>query len=215
MSGTMFLQTRKPDTFLSCICWASEARVSNSWSRIRNRQIRRAEKAITEGKSRVRGWKERMAQGRRNTKTEEREPVRRWGSISQCASLCLMLMLASASRLKQEKLLEATAKTLTRVVTVSTNSICLWSRYRITSSFSTSPSISSRTVRSLESAPSSKSAQHVQKRQMLAREERKRREVWCRFFIFSRLLANVRITQCDQTSWKGYDGSFPCWQNPD
>jgi len=201
MSGTIFLQTRKPDTFLSCICWASETSVSNSWIRIRNRQMRRAEKAITEGKLRVRGWKkERIVQGRRNTKMEKREPVRRWGSISQCASLCFMLMLTSASKLKQEKLLEATANTLTRVLTVSTNSICLWSRYLITSSFSTSLSKSSRTVISLERASSSRRAQQAQKRQMLAREERLRREICCRFFILGLAAAG----RCDQKRWKGY-----------
>merc|ERR1711971_1190168 len=153
----------------------------------------------------------------------EREPVRRWGSISQCASLCFsMLMLTSASRLKQEKLLEATAKTLTRVLTVSTISICFWSRYLITSSFSTSLSKSSRTVISLERASSSRRAQQAQKRQMLAREERLRREICCRFFILGLAAAG----RCDQTRWKGHQmrwkgypwlaaGKFKCQPSSD
>ena len=83
MSGTMLLQTRKPDNFLSCTFRESDARVSNSWSRILSRQIRRAKEAIIEGKLKGRGWKDMMAQGRINAKMAEREPVRRWGNISQ------------------------------------------------------------------------------------------------------------------------------------
>ena len=107
-----------------------------------------------------------------------------------------MLMLANANRLKQEKLLEATAITLTTVVTVSTSCICFSSRYNITSSFSTSLSKSSRTVTCLERAPSRRSAQQEQKRQMLAREERLRREICCRFFILRLAGGN-----CEGSKW--------------
>ena len=113
-----------------------------------------------------------------------------------------MLMLANANRLKQEKLLEATATTLTMVVTVSTSCICFSSRYNITSSFSTSLSKSSRTVTCLERAPSRRSAQQEQKRQMLAREERLSREISCRFFILGWLVAIVRV-RSGQTRGEG------------
>jgi len=78
MSGTMFLQTRKPDIFLSCTFRARVARVSSSCRRTLNRQSKRAKTAITEGKSRGwgRGWRKRIAQGRRNRKMAEREPVK-------------------------------------------------------------------------------------------------------------------------------------------
>merc|ERR1712223_1111115 len=93
MSGTMFLQTLKPD-----LLWAGKIlerlkRASNSWRRARNMAIRRAEAAIKEGKLRERGEEERMSQGRRKKKMAGREPVKRWGSINQEVNLLLMVML--------------------------------------------------------------------------------------------------------------------------
>merc|ERR1712038_1976960 len=92
-----------------------------------------------------------------------REPVKRWGSINQEVNLFLMVILASAIRLKQDKVLEAMASTLTMMLILCSSSICFCSTCLITSSLRTSLSKSSPLVTSLEMAPSIKRAQQAQK----------------------------------------------------
>merc|ERR1711899_313498 len=167
-------------------------RVSDSWRRARNKAIRRAEAAIKEGKLRERGEEERMSQGRRKKKMAGREPVKRWGSINHEVNLLLMVMLASAIRLKQDDVLEAMASTLTMMLSLCSSSICIRSTCLITSSLRTSLSKSSPSVTSLEMAPSIKRAQQAQKTQMLTREERPSINFWCRFFIFHSLISIAR-----------------------
>merc|ERR1711973_363321 len=80
-----------------------------------------------------------------------REPVKRWGSINHEVNLLLMVIVASAIRLKQDKVLEAMASTLTMMLSLCSSSIC--STCLITSSLRTSLSKSSPSVTSLEMAP--------------------------------------------------------------
>merc|ERR1711936_1068338 len=118
-----------------------------------------------------------------------REPVKRRGSINHKVNLLLMVMLASAIRLKQDKVLEAMASTLTMMLILCSSSICFCPTCHITSSLRTTLSKSSTLVTSLEMAPSIKSAQQAQKTQMLTREERPSIHLWCRFFIFHALIS--------------------------
>merc|ERR1719317_355389 len=127
-----------------------------------------------------------------------REPVKRWGSINQEVNLLLMVMLASAIRLKQDNVLEAMASTLTMMLSLCSSSICIRSTCLITSSLRTSLSKSNPLVTSLEVAPSIKRAQQEQKTQMLTREERPSIHLWCRFFIFHALISSAR-TQSRRT----------------
>merc|ERR1719336_593580 len=121
-----------------------------------------------------------------------REPVMRWGSINHEVNLLLMVMLASAIRLKQDNVLEAMASTLTMMLILCSSSICFCSTCNITSSLRTLLSKSSPLVTSLEMAPSIKRAQQAQKTQMLTREERPSINLWCRFFIFHSLISSAR-----------------------
>merc|ERR1712038_946738 len=146
MSGTMFLQTLNPDLLCAGKILERLKRVSNSWRRARNKVIRRAEAAIKEAKLRERGLKERMSQGRRKKKMAGTEPVKRWGSINHEVNLLLMVMLASAIRLKQDNVLEAMASTLTIMLSLCSSSICIRSTCHITSSLRTSLSKSSPLV---------------------------------------------------------------------
>merc|ERR1712223_785918 len=152
----MFLQTLNPDLLRAGKILERLNKVSNSWRRARNKAIRRAEAAIKEGKFRERGVKERMSQGRRKEKMAGREPVKRWGGINHEVNLLLMVMLASAIRLKQDKVLEAMASTLTMMLILSSSSICFCCTCHITSSLRTSLSKLSPSVTSLEIAPSIK-----------------------------------------------------------
>merc|ERR1719320_2152434 len=127
-----------------------------------------------------------------------REPVKRWGSINHEVNLLLMVMLASAIRLKQDKVLEAMASTLTMMLILCSSSICFCSTCLITSSLRTSLSKSNPLVTSLEMAPSIKSAQQEQKTQMLTREERLSINFWCRLFI-SHSLISIAKTQSRRT----------------
>merc|ERR1712223_1749013 len=65
------------------------------------------------------------------------EPVKRWGSINHEVNLLLMVMLASAIRLKQDNVLEAMASTLTMMLSLCSSSICFCSTCNITSSLRT------------------------------------------------------------------------------
>merc|ERR1711962_1205777 len=118
-----------------------------------------------------------------------REPVKRWGSINHKVNPLLMVMLASAIRLKQDNVLEAMASTLTMMLILCSSSICFCSTCLITSSLRTSLSKSSPSVTSLEISPSIKRAQQEQKTQMLTREERPSINFWCRLFIFHNLIS--------------------------
>merc|ERR1712038_1452056 len=91
-----------------------------------------------------------------------REPVKRWGSINHEVNLLLMVILASAIRLKQDSVLEAMASTLTMMLILCSSSICFCSTCLITSSLRTSLSKTSPLVTSLEMAPSIKRAQQAQ-----------------------------------------------------
>merc|ERR1712113_741986 len=146
-----------------CACWA--LLMEGAISRLVTDGLDLLSDVLKEGKLRERGVKERMSQGRRKKKMAGTEPVKRWGSINHEVNLLLMVMLASAIRLKQDKVLEAMASTLTMMLSLCSSSICIRSTCLITSSLRTSLSKSTPLVTSLEMAPSIKRAQQAQKTQ--------------------------------------------------